>query len=157
MVVERAGIADIDVLVEMRLDYLREDFGGLDDAQAAAIQSSLPQYYQSHLDRDLFTYVVREDQNIVSCAFLIVVEKPMSPAFMNGKTGIVLNVFTCPAYRRRGYAESIMRRMMEDAAEMSVSTIELKATESGRPLYQKVGFSDDASKYRSMKWKNEYI
>ena len=32
----------------------------------------------------------------------------MSPAFINGKTGTVLNVYTCPDYRHKGYARLIM-------------------------------------------------
>ena len=153
MMVETAAVSDIEALVEMRLEYLSEDFGRLDDDQAAALQSGLPRYYREHLNRDLFAYVIREDQAIVSCALLLVVEKPMSPAFMNGKTGIVLNVFTRPTHRRRGYAERILRKLLEDAEAMAVSVIELKATRAGRLLYQKVGFMDDLPRYQPMKWK----
>ena len=114
----------------------------------------LPGYYQVHLDKDLFVYVIRDEQTIVSCAFLLIVEKPMSPAFINGRTGIVLNVYTCPAYRRRGYARIIMEALLSEAKRMEISAIDLKATMDGYPLYHSVGFIEDISKYRIMKWKN---
>ncbi len=107
-----------------------------------------------HLDRDLFVYVIRDGHVIVSCAFLLIIEKPMSPAFINGKTGIVLNVYTCPSARRKGYAEAAMRAMINDAKEKKLSVIELKSTEDGYHLYRSVGFTDDHSKYHMMKWKN---
>ena len=108
MNIEKAGTGDIEALVKMRLSYLIEDNGTLDPQDLAAIKRDLPGYFQAHLDKDLFIYVIRDGQNIVSCAFLLIVEKPMSPAFINGRTGMVLNVYTCPSYRRKGCAKKIM-------------------------------------------------
>ncbi len=155
MYVEKAGKGDIEALVAMRVGYLDEDNGGLDAQDLAAIKRDLPGYFQAHLGRDLFAYVIRDAQTIVSCAFLLIVEKPMSPSFINGRTGTVLNVYTCPARRRRGYARKIMEELLSDAKRMDISVIELKATEDGYPLYRSLGFADDASRYRVMKWKNK--
>ncbi len=44
----------------------------------------------------------RIDKIIVA---LLIVEKPMSPSFITGKTGTVLNVYTKPEYRNKGYAK----------------------------------------------------
>ena len=155
MNVERAGVDDIDALVKLRLDYLREDQGSLSEDDRTVIRRDLPGYFQAHLDKDLFVYVIREDHVIVSCAFLLIIEKPMSPSFINGKTGIVLNVYTCPSARRKGYAGAVMRTMISDAKEKNLSVIELKSTEDGYRLYRSVGFIDDRSKYHMMKWVNK--
>ena len=154
MNVEKAGAGDIDVLVKMRLSYLIEDNGSLDAQDFAAINRELPGYFLSHLGKDLFVYVIRDGQNIVSCAFFLIVEKPMSPAFINGRTGMVLNVYTCPPYRRRGCARLVMETLLSEAKRMEISVIELKATEDGYPLYRSVGFMEDDSEYHRMKWKN---
>ena len=154
MKVEKAGMGDIEALVKMRLCYLIEDNGSLDAQDLAAIKGDLPGYFQAHLNKDLFVYVIRDGQNIVSCAFLLIVEKPMSPAFINGRTGMVLNVYTCPSYRRKGCAKRIMEALLSEAKKMEISVIELKATEDGYPLYRSVGFMEDDSKYHRMKWKN---
>ena len=79
--------------------------------------------------------------------------KPMSPAFINGKTATILNVYTLPAYRRRGYVRMLMNAMITDAKELNIDVIELKATEDGYDLYRSAGFEDDRSKYHLMKWK----
>jgi GNAT superfamily N-acetyltransferase len=154
MNVEKAGVDDIDVLVKLRLDYLCEDHGSLSEDDRTVIRRDLPGYFQAHLAKDLFVYVIREDHVIVSCAFLLIIEKPMSPSFINGKSGIVLNVYTCPSARRKGYAGAVMRTMISDAKEKNLSVIELKSTEDGYRLYRSVGFTDDCSKYHMMKWKN---
>lgn len=155
MNVDKAGLNDTNALVQLRLDFLTEDNGNLDERDIAAIQENLPGYFLDHLDRDLFIYVIRDGQTIVSCAFLLIVEKPMSPAFINGKTGIVLNVYTLPSARRKGYAKAIMNTLLAEAEEMELAVVELKATESGYPLYRSVGFTDDCSRYHMMKWKNQ--
>ena len=154
MNVEKAGVDDIDVLVKLRLDYLCEDHGSLSEDDRTVIRRDLPGYFQAHLEKDLFVYVIREGHAIVSCAFLLIIEKPMSPSFINGKTGIVLNVYTCPSARRKGYAGMIMNTIISDAKEKNLSVIELKSTEDGYRLYRSVGFIDDRSKYHMMKWKN---
>ena len=154
MNVEKAKLCDTDALVQLRLDFLCEDNGGLDERDTATIRKNLPAYFLDHMDRDLFIYVIRDGQAIVSCAFLLIVEKPMSPAFINGKTGIVLNVYTRPSARRKGYAEAIMKTLLEEAREKELAAVELKSTEAGYSLYRSVGFTDDCSRYHAMKWKN---
>ena len=154
MNVERATTDDIPELVELRLAYLTEDSGPLDRDMADSIARDLPGYYRERLGRDLLVYVVRDRDSIASCAFLLVVRKPMSPAFPTGMTGTVLNVYTRPASRRRGMARALMETMLRDTREMGLSVVELKATDDGYPLYLKVGFVDDVSKYHNMKWTN---
>lgn len=156
MNVDKAAMRDATALTDMRLQYLREDMGGLDAEAEAALKRALPGYFRAHLGRDLYAYVIREGRSIVSCALLLIVEKPMSPAFPNGKTGIVLNVYTRPSHRRRGFAGRIMAALTDAARAMDLSVVELKATQEGYPLYRKAGFHDDPSKYRPMRWENRH-
>lgn len=157
MCVEKAGMSDVDALVELRLAYLTEDHGQLDDGEIAAIRAGLPSYFRAYLNQDLFAFVMREGQTIVSCALLLIIEKPLSPAFINGRTGTVLNVYTLPSHRRRGHARKLMEAVLEEAREQHLSVVDLKATEDGYPLYRKVGFADDQSSYHDMKWLNPEI
>ena len=149
MIFEKATIKDINGLTDLRLAYLQEDLGVITDKEL--IQESLPGYYEKHLNKDLMVYVARDDEDIVSCAFLLIVEKPMSPSFITGKTGTVLNVYTKPEYRNKGYAKKLMTMMLEDATAQDVSVIELKSTEDGYSLYKSVGFEDVVVKYHNMK------
>ena len=146
---EKATIKDINMLTDLRLAYLQEDLGVITDKQL--IQESLPGYYEKHLNKDLMVYIARDDEDIVACAFLLIVEKPMSPSFITGKTGTALNVYTKPEYRNKGYAKKLMTMMLEDATAQDVSVIELKSTEDGYSLYKSVGFEDVVVKYHNMK------
>ena len=154
MNVQKATDADIDVLVDLRIEYLKEDNGFLDENDAEVIRKNLPDYFIRYIGRNLYCYVIRNENDIAACAFLLVVEKPMSPAFINGKTGMVLNVYTRPSCRHRGYAREIMDELIADAKKMELSRIELKSTVAGHSLYQSVGFKDDDSHYHLMNWSN---
>ncbi len=151
MTFEKATAQDTGMLTELRIAYLQEDLGEIEAADLKLIESLLPGYYEKHLNKDLKVYVARNEKDIVSCAFLLIVEKPMSPSFITGKTGTVLNVYTKPEYRKKGYAKKLMNMMLEDAKAENVSNIELKATEDGYSLYRSVGFEDVVAKYHNMR------
>ena len=74
----------------------------------------------------------------------------MSPSLLP-EDGTVLNVYTKPEYRKKGYAKKLMNMMLEDAKAENVSNIELKATEDGYSLYRSVGFEDVVAKYHNMR------
>ncbi len=150
--VECAQTADITALTELRLAYLEEDHGKLSEDEIEIIRRDLPDYFKRNLNQNLFCYLVREQGEIAACAFLLVVEKPMSPSFLTGKTGTVLNVYTKPSYRQKGYARQIVEKLLADAADKKLSVVELKSTEDGYRLYQSVGFVDDVPSYHLMKF-----
>lgn len=150
--VEYAEAADIAALTELRLAYLEEDHGKLREDEIEIIRRGLPDYFKRNLNQNLFCYLVKEQGEIAACAFLLVVEKPMSPSFLTGRTGTVLNVYTKPSCRHKGYARQIMEKLLADAADKNLSVVELKSTEDGYRLYQSVGFVDDISAYHLMKF-----
>ena len=59
---------------------------------------------------------------------------------VHGHQAVVLNVFTEPAWRRRGLAASLMRHIIDWARTANIDTLVLHASDDGRPLYEKLGF-----------------
>lgn len=152
MTFEKATIDDIKELTALRIAYLQEDGGDMDREVLRTIAADLPNYFAGHLNDDIMAYVARTEEEVVSCALLLVAEKPMSPAFITGKTGTVLNVYTRPEYRHKGCANRLMNMLLTDASNMNLSFVELKATEDGYGLYKSLGFEDERSRYHSMRW-----
>lgn len=77
----RADKNNITELVKIRLDYLIEDYGKIEDDVLNKIKSSLPDYYEQHLSKDFFAYIAKDDDKVVSSAFLILSEKPANVVF----------------------------------------------------------------------------
>ena len=149
--VERATTADFAELVELRLAYLDADFGELPAAQKVQIASEVERYLPEHMGRDLHIFLAREEGKIACCVWLLTVEKPPSPRFPHGRTGILFNVFTRPEFRRRGLAAKVMRAVVMAGRELSLDVIELNATDEGYPLYRSIGFADDSSTHVAMR------
>jgi GNAT superfamily N-acetyltransferase len=57
-----------------------------------------------------------------------------------GRHGIVLNVFTEPAWRRRGLAKLLMRHVLEWARAQRLDRLVLHASAEARALYERLGF-----------------
>ena len=150
MTYEKANLDDIKDLVELRIEYLLEDYDEIQQNKSVTIADSLPAYFSDHLNKDLFVFVCRIENIIVSCCFLYISEKPPNPVFINGKTGIILNVYTKPQFRRKGIAGKLIKLLLAESEELHIDIVELKATDLGYSLYKSLGFEDVISKYHNM-------
>jgi GNAT superfamily N-acetyltransferase len=57
-----------------------------------------------------------------------------------GPQGLIVNVFTERAWRRRGIAERLMRELLAWTRENGIPRPILHASPEGRPLYERLGF-----------------
>ena len=152
MIFEKATSLDLEALVILRMEYITEDDGPIPEETYKRIKNELPAYFQNHLEKDLLAYICRCGEEIAGCCFLYISEKPANPSFPRGKTGTVLNVYTKPMYRKKGIAGQLLKMMLKEAEKIGLDFVELKATDSGYPLYKSIGFEDAVSKYHPMKY-----
>lgn len=137
-----ANISDINGLVNVRFDYFKAEKKLFTDEDKKMITSQLLEYYPKHLNRDFFVAIAKAGTGeIISSAFLVIVEKSANLSFITGKIGIILNVLTSLEYRKQGYAEAAVKMLVAKAKEHNLSYLELSATAMGKPLYEKIGFS----------------
>ena len=61
-------------------------------------------------------------------------------ALRDGSHTAIMNMYTNPAYRRKGIAYHTLEILVADAKNKGIDAISLEATEMGRPLYEKFGF-----------------
>lgn len=152
MKIFRAEENDIDSLIKIRLEFLREDFPDMTESDERNITQQMKGYFQKHISGDDFIAILAEDNgSVVSSAFMVVVERPANPFFSTGRTGTILNVFTKPEYRRRGIAKMILLTLLDEARKLDVSVIDLLATNDGKALYEQLGFSGHHNTYMRLK------
>lgn len=148
----RANVRDIQELTQLRLDYLKTDFGEIGADTEQAISANLPSYFAEHIEKDVFAFVARENGRIIATALLVLVMKPCSPKFIRGRIGEVLSVYTLPVYRRKGIATRLMEELIAFSKEQEFDFLQLKATESGYPVYRKLGFQESPESYILMRY-----
>ena len=148
-----ATLNDLDQVLDMRIAYLKDIHVKLDDKEMGALLKHLPDYYQRHMGKDFFAYLALDDGKPVSAVYLLIIERPANLSFITGKTGILLNVYTIPGYRKRGLASVLLNMAIEHAKTFNVSNIELQATDMGIPVYEKLGFRHKQSQYTYMEYR----
>jgi GNAT superfamily N-acetyltransferase len=135
-----AGVGDLDLLVRLRLEYIRADLGEPDQDQEAVIVAQLRSWIPANLGERFFAWLAFVDGEPAGVAMLAVNEYPANPGFPNGRVGTVLNVWTRPAHRGRGIATGLMEELIGVAEELGLSRLELRSSMLARPLYERVGF-----------------
>ena len=129
---------DIDMLMDVRLSMLRI----VNDLPADYIFDdelvvSSRRYF---LEGDQTTVVAVDDGRCVACASMSYIEIMPTFSHPSGKRAHLMNVYTEKDYRRRGIARQLVNMLIEDARAHGATEISLDATESGRPLYESMGF-----------------
>jgi len=66
---------------------------------------------------------------------------PGGDRLLRGPQGLILNVFTERLWRRRGVAAALMRELLEWCRSNGIESLVLHASDEGRPLYEKLGFT----------------
>jgi GNAT superfamily N-acetyltransferase len=151
--VRNAEICDIPALCRLRLAYFDEEFGALPPEQLQAISAQLPPYFAAHLGKDCITAAaVLPDGSLAANAILMISEKPANPFFPNGRSGYVLGVYTMPEYRGQGIATRLMQHIQQEAKRLRLDIVTLSASEMGKSIYEKIGFSVRHSKFTEMEW-----
>ncbi len=140
--IRMASLDDIDKLIKVRFDYFATEKWEVSSEQKKVIEANLRQYYSTYLNTDFYVAIVEVENEIASVAFLAISAKPANLSFPTGRIGTVLNVLTYPKYRKKGYAASAMKMLINEAKKQKLSYVELSASELGKPLYQKLGFEE---------------
>ena len=167
---------DIDELIRLRIAYMIDDFGSVTDEERAGMEKQLTDYFNRKLGTELVAFVARDEDrelvgeedinlnedmisesidgtkrgNIVSVAYLHIIEMPANSILLSGLFGDVLSVYTEPEYRGKGLCTQLMKNLVEYGKERGLGRIDLKATDDGYPIYEKVGFKETEHRYRDM-------
>ena len=138
---KRATLADLDILVETRVEVLRAANRLDASADMTQVERETRAYYRSALADGTHTaYLVFDGDLFVGAGGVSYYS--VMPTYHNptGQKAYIMNVYTRPAYRRQGIAARTLDLLVQDARVRGVHAISLEATSMGRPLYEAYGF-----------------
>ncbi len=81
-----------------------------------------------------------DNARAVAGGALVVSPWPAHPYDLECRRATILNVYTDPAYRRRGLARRLMQTMIDWCRREGFARVTLHASDDGRHLYQSLGF-----------------
>lgn len=137
-----AGLADLDLLTETRIQVLRaaNGLGEEEDLTFVALMSR--EYYEKALaDGSHRAYLVFDGSAFVGAGGISYYRVMPTVHNPTGWKAYIMNMYTDPKYRRRGIATKTLDLLVGDAKSRGISHISLEATDEGRFLYERYGFT----------------
>ena len=136
---KKAEIKDIPVLMDIRLETLRNVFKLPPDHpfETGLVEKSR-EYFSGPNQSSVLAF---DSGTVIGCATMCYLDVP-TMEHPSGFRGHLMNVYTKQQYRRRGIARKMVETLIDEARKKGATEITLDATEEGRPLYKKLGFSE---------------
>ncbi len=137
-----ATLDDIEDLTSSRIEVLRAANKLDDSVDMSQVKKESFEYYQKALADGSHVAILVMDGDMVVGAGGVSYYTVM-PTFHNpsGKKAYIMNMYTRPEYRRQGIAIKTLDLLIKDAKEKGIVEISLEATDMGKPLYEKYGFT----------------
>jgi GNAT superfamily N-acetyltransferase len=133
-------LEDAEIITRQRQRMFVDDGVPDDDRMCALVNSFLP-WVKARIQVGTYSgWFALHGDKIVAGVGMLMLDWPSHPLHIEPLRGYVLNVYTEPAYRGRGLAKQLMKRLMEEAKERKISVLTLHASKMGRPIYEKLGF-----------------
>lgn len=148
IVVRRATVADSAVVARHRV-WMFRDMGTLPAEQGPALERAAEAYFRRAIPAESYVGWLAapggRPGEIVGGAGIQIRESiprlRLDRAGVDpGPQGLIVNVYTDQAWRRRGIAELLMREVLRYARERGIDNVVLHASPQGRSVYEKLGF-----------------
>ncbi len=150
IMIHEAKIADVPLLIQARLDFLRTLGHAVPEEEEPAARKQIEEFLHAELGKQIFAWLAMADKQIASVGFLQVFTIMSHPNARSGRYGRIVNVLTLPEFQRQGLARAVMQRLIAHARELKLDYIGLDASPDGRHLYDSLGFIEQHADHPPM-------
>ncbi len=141
-VLRRADITDLETLVAMRVAQMHELRGSHPEAGQPELPAATRRYLELALPTGQYASFIAEANGIpVAAAGVFFFERPPMGANLLSREARVVDVYTIPDWRRRGASRLVVQAAIDLARAAGARRVRLGASQDGRPLYEKLGFT----------------
>ncbi|MFO7322242.1 MAG: GNAT family N-acetyltransferase [Chloroflexota bacterium] len=140
--IRRATLADVPTIVRQRRLMFEEMGEGTPETLQRMDEAFAP-WLACRIERGEYLgwFVTDEAGTPASGLGLwVLLDWPAGPVDATGRRAYLMNVYTAPAYRGRGFARRLAQTAIAWAREKGIITVLLHASDAGRPIYEKLGF-----------------
>ena len=122
----------------------REIAEGMELGDVSEALGNAREYFEVAVPSGDYVCVLAEAQSqVVGVGGIVIYRKPAQPLSPVGVEGYILNMLTVPEWRGKGVASAIVERLLDCAREAGAGLVWLRATEQGRPVYERFGFAQN--------------
>jgi GNAT superfamily N-acetyltransferase len=138
----KAGIEDLDDLVEFRIRFLNDYKDHPRDGETEILRKNIKDYLEKEIPREKFVaFIAETDGEVVASSGMEVRDvAPRYGALLKGRMGYIMNMYTLPDLRNRGIATRLLHMLIEEAKRLDVGLVHLHASKDGSGIYEEAGF-----------------
>ena len=138
----RARVEDANTIAGHRVSMFR-DMGHHDESALRLMASRFVPWVEAKLESGdyLGWLAVDDDDHVVAGAGLWLMDWPAHMLSFSPRRGNIINVYTEPAFRRRGLARWLIEAALHSCKHDGIDYVILHASEQGRQLYERLGFA----------------
>ena len=139
--IRRATLDDVPILVAHRRGMF-EAMGYADREALAGMDAGFAEWVREKLIAEEYVgwFAVDPDGSVACGVGVWLLDWPPTASDPTRPRAYVLNMFTEGAHRRGGLARRLMRDVLAWCRAKGIRTVVLHASDSGRPLYDSLGF-----------------
>jgi hypothetical protein len=138
----KAGINDLQLLIDSRIDFLKDYWGDQSKELEDNLREQLKLYFEKVVTAgDYICWYATIKNEFAGVGGIVIMQRPGSFRAPQGISGYIMNMYTVPKFRKQGIAGTILSKLMASGIEEHVQFFELHATKDGEPVYIKAGFA----------------
>ena len=137
-----AAKTDAETICHHRRAMFR-DMGHPDDAVMDAMVTAFRPWVEQRLESSEYRawFAYNADGEIIAGAGIWLMDWPPHMIAPGHARANIINVYTEPAYRRRGLARQLMAELLDWCRSSGIRVVILHASKEGRSLYESLGFT----------------
>ncbi len=144
MLFRLADASDAEILTELRLEMRRERETVPLGIPPEEFRKATERFFKETLaDGSFVSAMAFDGKEAIACSGLSIQRVPPSYGCPSGMRGYVTNMYTRPAWRRKGLAVKLLDILVEQARNRGCTWLYLNASAAGRPVYERYGFLPD--------------
>lgn len=131
---------DIDLLVAQRLEFVNVD---VSDSDYEIVKMNCYSYFQKAFSDDTCDVMLAEHKgSCVGTGIVFYYDSVPSKFNITGKNAYITSMYVDSNYRKQGIGTTILEKLVEKAKMRGYRMIMLNASDMGKPMYRKMGFTN---------------
>jgi GNAT superfamily N-acetyltransferase len=141
--IRKATSADAPEILRQRI-LMMTDMGMGTEESRSIIQEPTLHFLSRTLQDGIYHGWLAENEKgePVAGGGILFVDWPPSAIDLKDRRPYIINMYTDPAYRRRGLAQRILGHLLAYLQTEGYATARLNASKDGRPVYERLGFHE---------------
>jgi GNAT superfamily N-acetyltransferase len=141
ILIREATVADLSTIMRHRRGMF-SDMGFCDDAALDAMEATSTPFIKAGLQEGSYrAWLAEAEGTAVAGGGLVIVGHPSAPHDPAPRRAWILNMYTEPHFRRRGFAKAIVETIVGWCRGQGFASVSLHASDAGRHLYEGLGFT----------------